>query len=106
MKTAYNYENTAAYLAVQNEIYPIRFYIREINTGYVKKSDGITAYNDLPYVNSNADFTAAYGEDYAMPILVNCCTGIIDTIIDDNECTTRDRIITGNSGIIQDKINV
>lgn len=106
MQTAYNYENTAAYLASQNEVYPIRFYIREINTGYVKKSDGITPYNDLPYVNSTADFTAAYGEDFAMPILIDCCTKIIDTIIDENECIMRDRVIAGNSGIIKDKINV
>lgn len=106
MQTAYQYENTAEYLATQNEIYPIRFYLREIDTGYVKKSDGVTKYNDLPYVNSNSEFIAVYGEDFGMPILTNCCTGIIDTIIDDNECVIRDRIVIGNSGIIKDKINV
>ncbi len=92
-------EQTYNYFTTENEIYPYEQMLVESDTLRVKFADGETAYLDIEYsgfiwVNNHLEVESN----------ISSVTAYIDTIIDDNEITLRDRVIAGNSIVIQEII--
>lgn len=92
-------EQTHIYFATENEVYPYEQMLVESDTLRVKFGDGETAYTDIEYsgfiwVNNHLEIEPSS----------RSVTAYIDTIIDENEIVLRDRIIAGNSIVIQEII--
>lgn len=90
-------EHTALWWATENPILADEQEGIETDTLRQKYGDGVTAWNDLEYTGIKREGRHLTAEDCV-------CTGIKDTVIDENECTVKDRIIIGNSKTLKGTI--
>lgn len=52
---------------------------KEIDTGRIKNGDGVTAWNDLPYYNSDVDLSNYATKDDVATAITNAITNTLNT---------------------------